>query len=169
MSSGPAKAADDADDYLRLCREFNERPVREHWGVDYFSDHAYYLKAKSRGEEFVCGEVSLSDEDRAVEVTVDWLRANGHAEAAASLAATTSSGTVLSQVHLVRDQAALDVVMAAQPKVRIWSGDRAAWWRANGAGYVNSRIGAGLYGWLDAWARTRLCDPSKGIMYEVVL
>lgn len=48
----------------------------------------------------------------------------------------------------------------------IWSGEWRKWWRPDAAGYTSDRAQAGRYLLADAYARTRHCDPSKGIAFE---
>ena len=50
----------------------------------------------------------------------------------------------------------------------IWSDEWRKWWRPNAHGYTSDREQAGRYTLADAYARTRHCDPSKGIMFEQV-
>lgn len=56
----------------------------------------------------------------------------------------------------------------ASDKVRIWSGDRHAWWREHGRGYTTDREAAGIYDREDAVRRTAHCGPEKGIRIEPV-
>lgn len=50
-------------------------------------------------------------------------------------------------------------------RVMIWSQEHGAFWRSNGCGYVETRNGAGIYRFEDAFARTRHCGPEKKIMF----
>lgn len=50
----------------------------------------------------------------------------------------------------------------------IWSAEWRMWWRSHGYGYTSIRDDAGRYTIADAYASTRHCDPSKGIMFEQV-
>lgn len=50
-------------------------------------------------------------------------------------------------------------------KVRIYSTEHGAYWRANGAGYSDTEAEAGIYDFEEAFNRTRHCDPSKGIQF----
>lgn len=51
--------------------------------------------------------------------------------------------------------------------VRIWSGEHAAWWRAEGVGYTGDVKQAGLYSFEDAWSWSSHCGPEKRISYEI--
>lgn len=48
----------------------------------------------------------------------------------------------------------------------IWSNEHRLYWRAGGHGYVAADYNAGRYTLAEAYAKTKHCDPSKGIMFE---
>lgn len=50
--------------------------------------------------------------------------------------------------------------------VRIWSGEHHAYWRKGGCGYVACPCSAGLFGFADAYRRTKHCGPEKCISFE---
>lgn len=52
--------------------------------------------------------------------------------------------------------------------VRIWSGEHFAYWRPASAGYTTDGLGAGIYEFSDAYARTRHCGPEKRIAFEPI-
>lgn len=51
-------------------------------------------------------------------------------------------------------------------KVRIWSDEHNAWWRAEGHGYTTVLERAGLYEFEDARRRVWGCGPEKKIVFE---
>lgn len=53
-------------------------------------------------------------------------------------------------------------------KVRIWSAEHQAWWRANRCGYTVHPEAAGTYSFAEAWEATRHCGPEKRIIYEAL-
>lgn len=53
-------------------------------------------------------------------------------------------------------------------KVRIWSAEHNAWWRAEGKGYTLQRDEAGVYDLNDAWAHIRHLGPEKKVVMEDV-
>lgn len=54
-------------------------------------------------------------------------------------------------------------------KVRIYSGEHALYWRAEGAGYTQNRKEAGLYEFEDAWDRVSHCGPEKKIRFILAI
>lgn len=54
-------------------------------------------------------------------------------------------------------------------KVRIWSNEHEAYWRADGAGYTADGLEAGVYDFADAFAHTRHCDPEKRISFRLIV
>lgn len=58
--------------------------------------------------------------------------------------------------------------IALDAMVRIYSREHHAWWGENGSGYAEDIAEAGAYTFEDAFARSRHCDPSKGIEYDVL-
>ena len=52
--------------------------------------------------------------------------------------------------------------------VLIWSGEYKAWWKNEYSGYTNHRNLAGRYSFRDAFENTCQCDPSKGILFEIL-
>lgn len=51
-------------------------------------------------------------------------------------------------------------------KVRIWSDEHRAWWRAEGHGYTTVLERAGIYDYADARQRVWHCGPEKKILFE---
>jgi hypothetical protein len=49
--------------------------------------------------------------------------------------------------------------------VRIWSGDRSAWWRPHARGYTCDPRQAGLYDFEDAYQSLSHCGPEKRIAF----
>lgn len=58
--------------------------------------------------------------------------------------------------------------IAPDAKVRIYSREHHCWWRRDGCGYATDIAEAGAYTFEDAFARSRHCDPSKRIEYDVL-
>lgn len=57
-------------------------------------------------------------------------------------------------------------LLAGQP-VRIWSGEKAGWWRPHARGYTCDPKQAGLYDFEDAFQSTSHCGPEKRIAFEL--
>lgn len=72
----------------------------------------------------------------------------------------------------LRDAALLDILLADDPQVRIYSREHHAWWRkgsgGQGNGYAIQRDEAGVWSLYDALEMSHHCGPEKGIQYEVV-
>jgi len=58
--------------------------------------------------------------------------------------------------------------IALDAKVRIYSREHHAWWRANGSGYAEDIADAGIYTFQDAWGRSSHCGPEKQIEYDIL-
>lgn len=102
--------------------------------------------------------------------TADFLATSGFPDAAAFL---RDKGGVPITSHYLADLkkenglALSDSLFQANPLCRIWSNEKLAWWRTDGAGYTEEEVDAGIYSFQHAWDRTSHCDVTKGIVYEV--
>ncbi len=54
-------------------------------------------------------------------------------------------------------------------RVKIWSAEHCAWWRAGGYGYTAQVECAGAFDFDDAYDRTKHCGPEKRIAYYALI
>lgn len=56
----------------------------------------------------------------------------------------------------------------ASRNVRIWQGDRSAYWRQQGYGYTKNKDDAGVFIFRYAYSRISHAAPEKQIMLEII-
>lgn len=103
-----------------------------------------------------------------------WLEREGFTNAATVLQLLIKRHQIVRLVDLKAAAASnvlatmLEASDAGDCHVRIWSFEHRAYWRDKGAGYTTYSLEAGIYRFREAWDKSRHCDASKGIAYEVM-